>query len=244
MEFILAKVFKVRKHKNDIIYYMKKRGRFKFKIKTWQLLLILIPFLFLDATLLRLDHIKMTELRDAVLAADEAEDDEEIARTLEELKKFVFSNMVINVVEDNGTQKITFGTGPFYLEHQYIRAANAALKEAEAKVASDGNPNGNVYALASDVCSPLAAQNGWTWNDSRFINCMLTEINKYPAADEIQDKIIASLPSTELYRKNYASPVWTPTLTGFMVLITVIMIVVIFIRVIIWIVLRLSLLFI
>ena len=56
--------------------YMKRRGRLKFKIKTWQLLLILIPFLFLDATLLRMDHIRMTELRDAVLAADEAEDDE------------------------------------------------------------------------------------------------------------------------------------------------------------------------
>ena len=59
---------------------MKKRGRIKFhKIKTWQLLLILVPLLFLDATLLRMDHIKMTELRSAVLTADEAEDDEEIA---------------------------------------------------------------------------------------------------------------------------------------------------------------------
>ena len=65
---------------------MKKRGRPKFKIKTWQLILILIPVLFLDATLLRMDHIKMTKLRDAVLAADEAENDEEIARTLDELK--------------------------------------------------------------------------------------------------------------------------------------------------------------
>ena len=222
---------------------MKKRGRPKFKIKTWQLILILIPVLFLDAMLLRMDHIKMTKLRDAVLAADEAENDEEIARTLDELKKFVFSNIVINIVEDNGTQRITFGTGPFYLEHQYIRTANAALKEAESKLRSDDNPNGNVYALASDVCSPLAAQNGWTWNDSRFINCMLTEINKYPATDEIQDKIIASLPSTELYRKNYASPIFVPTLTGFMLLVTAIIIVVIFIRFLIWLILRLSLLF-
>ena len=228
---------------------MKKRGRFQIKkfrikkIKTWQLLLILAPLLFLDATFLRVDHIRMTELRDAVLAADEAEDDEEISRTLEELKRFVFSNIVINVVDDNGIQKISFGTGPFYLEHQYVRAANVALKEAQAKLEADGNPNGNVYALASDVCSPIAVQNGWTWDDSRFINCMLTEINKYPAADEIQDRIIASLPSTELYRKNYASPVWAPTLSGFLILLTIIIIVVIFIRVVIWIILRLSLIF-
>ena len=226
---------------------MKARGRFKFKkfkIKTWQLLLVLVPLLFFDATLLRIDHIRMTELRDAVLKADEAEDDAEISRTLEELKRFVFSNIVINVVEDNGTQKVTFGTGPFYLEHQYNRAANAALAAAEANLSSDSNPNGNVYALASNVCSPQAQQNGWTWNDSRFINCMLTEINKYPAANEIQDKIITSLPSTELYRKNYASPIWAPSLTGFFILITILLIVVIFIRGVIWIVLRLSLLFI
>ena len=224
--------------------YMKKRGRLKFKIKTWQLLLILIPFLFLDATLLRMDHIRMTELRDAVLAADEAEDDEEISRTREELKNFVFSNIVINIVEDNGAQKITFGTGPFYLEHQYIRAANAALKAAEQNLAADANPNGNIYAAASAVCQPLAIANGWSWNNANYINCMMTEIQKYPSADELQDQVVASLPSTELYRKNYASPVWAPTLAGFMILITVIIIVVIFIRGVIWIVLRLSLLFI
>ena len=106
---------------------MKKRGRIKFhKVKTWKLLVLLVPLLFVDATLLRIDHIKMTELRDAVLEADKNENDEEISQNLEKLKDFVFSNIVINVVDDNGNQRVTFGTGPFYLEHQYIRAANKA----------------------------------------------------------------------------------------------------------------------
>ena len=223
---------------------MKKRGRIKIrKIKTWQLFLILMLLLFVDATLLRLDHIRMTELRDAVLAADEAENDEEVAANLEKLKEFVFSNIVINVTEENGKQKIAFGTGPFYLEHQYIRAANAALEEAEKNIGSDNNPNGNIYQLASDVCRPQAIADGWSWNDANYINCMMGEIQKYPAADEIQDKIIASLPSTELYRKNYASPLWAPTLTGFMILITVVVAVVILTRGFIWVILRLSLLF-
>ncbi|MBQ6414075.1 hypothetical protein IJI28_00415 [Candidatus Saccharibacteria bacterium] len=223
---------------------MKKRGRIKIhKLKTWQLLLILVPFLFLDATLLRLDHIKMTELRDAVLAADESENDEETTKRLEELRGFVLSNMVINVVDDNGEQKITFGTGPFYLEHQYIRAANKALEEAESKLVDDSNPNGNVYAKASETCRAQAIANGWTWDNPNYINCMVSEIQKYPAADELHDTIKASLPSTELYRREYASPVWAPTLTGFMILITLIIIVVIIIRMLVWIVLRLSLLF-
>lgn len=222
---------------------MKKRGHKKLKIKTWQLLVVLIPLLFIDATLLRLDHIRMTELRNAVLAADAAEDDAEVSRTLEELKKFVFSNIVINVEDYNGEQNIAFGTGPFYLEHLYLRDANAALKEAEKKLTNDANPNGNIYAMASAVCQPQAIQNGWAWNDSRYINCMMAEINKYPSAGEIQDQIVASLPSTELYRREFVSPIWAPSFAGFLLLITAIIIVVIFIRFIIWLILRLSLLF-
>lgn len=221
----------------------KGRERKKIKIKTWWLLILLIPLLFIDATLLRQDHIKMTELRDAVFKADEAENDEEIMRTLTELKNFVFSNIVINVIEENGTQRVVFGTGPFYLEHSYIRAANKALGEAEKNLASDANPHGNIYALAAGVCKPLAIQNGWNYRDPNFINCMMTEINKYPASDNLQDQIVAALPSTELYRHNYASPIFVPTLTGIMLLITVIIIVLVLIRFIVWIVLRLSLVF-
>lgn len=230
--------------KTGIIRYMKKRGRMKFhQIKTWQLLVVLVPLLFVDATLLRMDHIRMTELRDAVLAADASENDEATMRALEELKSFVFSNIVVNVVDDNGRQEVIFGTGPFYLEHQYIRAANKALAEAEATIAADSNPNGNIYQMASEVCQPQAIVNGWSWNNADYINCMVGEIQKYPAADELNDTIAASLPSTELYRKNYASPVWAPSLAGWMILITLIVIVVIFIRGIAWVVLRLSLLF-
>lgn len=224
---------------------MKKRGRKKFhKIKTWQLLVLLVPLLFVDATLLRVNHIQMTELRDAVLAADAAEaSDEEIAEKLTALKDFTFNNIVINVVDDNGAQAVTFGTGPFYLEHTYIRAANKALAEAEARFADDSNPNGNIYGMASEVCRAQAIANGWSWDDANYINCMVGEINKYPAADDIQDTIAASLPSTELYRHNYASPVWAPTLTGWAILVTVVILAVILLRGIVWVVLRLSLLF-
>lgn len=234
---------------------MKKSGHSKFaklklhklkfrKLKTWQLIVILIPLLFIDATLLRIDHLRMADLRMAVLTADENEDDAAVAENLAALKAFVFSNIVINVVDDNGVQKVTFGTGPFYLEHQYIRAANRALEDAEHTLAADSNPYGNIYKAASDVCQPQAIANGWDWNTPSFINCMTSEIQKYPASENLSDQIAASLPSTELYRKNYASPFWAPTLTGFMLLLTLVLIVVILIRCLIWIVLRFSLLFI
>ena len=213
-------------------------------LKNWQLFLILVPLLFLGVELLRRDHIKMTELRDAVIEADASEDDARLGETLDELKKFVFSNVVINIVDDNGAQKITFGTGPFYLERQYTRAALAALEAAEGDFVSDDNPNGNIYGMASEVCQPIAIRNHWAWTDPNYINCMLTEIDKYPAADqEIKDRIIAKVPSTELYRKNYDSPIWAPTLTGAIELIALAIIVVIFIRIVIWIFLRIALRF-
>ena len=87
------------------------KNRKKLKIKTWILILLLIPLLGLDVWLLRQNHIKMTELRDAVLQADEEENDEKIASTIKELREYTLNNIVINVVEENGTQKVTFGTG-------------------------------------------------------------------------------------------------------------------------------------
>ncbi len=220
------------------------KKRKKIKIKTWVLILLLIPLIFADIWLLRQNHIKMTELRDAVIQADADEDDEKLSAALTELRDYTFNNVVINVVEENGTQKITFGTGPFYLEHQYLRAAKKALEEAEKKMSGDNNPYGNVYGKAGEICRARALENGWTWDNVNFINCMLTEIQKYPSAAEIQDTIIASLPSTELYRRNYASPIWAPSLVGFTLLLTALIIVVIFIRFLIWLILRLSLLFI
>ena len=220
------------------------KNRKKLKIKTWVLILLLIPLLPLDVFLLRQNHIKMTELRDAVIAADAEEDDAKIASTLSELRTYTYNNIVINIVEENGTQRVTFGTGPFYLEHKYLKDAKKALEDAEKKMSGDNNPYGNIYGQAGETCRALALQYHWSWDTPDFINCMLTEIQKYPSSAEIQDTIIAALPSTELYRHNYASPVWAPSLAGFVILLTVIVIVVIFIRFLIWLVLRLSLLFI
>lgn len=213
------------------------------QVKTWQLALILLPLLFISATLLRFDHIKMTDLKAEVTEADESGDDDAIAEALKNLKEFTFSHTVINIIEKNGEQYVTFGTGPIYLEHQYQRKASEALVAAEAQAGNDDNPNGNVFAKAMDVCKPLAIQNGWTWNSQGYLDCMTGEINKYPTSDRIEDTYAASLPSTALFRYDFASPAWTPTLSGLVMLLCVVLIVVIFIRILIWCVLRLALIF-
>lgn len=214
------------------------------RIKTWQLLLVLIPLLFITATLLRFDHIKMTELRGEVLAADEEDNDEKIAEALKTLKDFTFSHIIINVVERNGKSYITFGTGPFYLEHQYLRKTSQILQEAEQNVGTDANPNGNVYAAAMSVCQPQAQRYGWAWNNPDYMNCYLTEINKYPVSERIEDTVVVSLPDTSLYRYDFASPVWAPTLTGFAILASLILTAIVIIRIFAWLVIHIAILFI
>ena len=213
------------------------------QIKTWQLIIILFLLLFISATLLRFDHIKMTDLKAEVVAADESGDKEEITKALDDLKNFTFTHTVINIIEKNGKQYVTFGTGPVYLEHEYEREATAALKAAEEKAATDENPNGNVFAKAMDVCKPQAIANGWAWNSQGYLDCMTGEINKYPTTDRIEDTYVASLPSTALFRYDFASPIWTPSLSGFVNILCIILIVVILTKILIWCVLRLALFF-
>ncbi|MBQ6320842.1 hypothetical protein IJI17_01300 [Candidatus Saccharibacteria bacterium] len=215
--------------------------RKKLSLKTWQLFLIFVLLCFASATLLRLDHIQMTTLRSEVLAADAEGNAENLAASLNRLKSFTTKNIIVNVVESNGVKRLEFGTGVFYLEQSYLRDAGAALASVAETEIDDSNPNGNVYALASAVCRPLAIKNGWSWNHPDHIACYQSELAKYPAEDVSNATITAELPSTELYRREFVSPVWAPTASGFVLLVAALLGVVIFIRFLIWLILEISL---
>ena len=216
------------------------------KVRTWQFILVLIPLLFLTVTFFRFDHLHMDDLRHAVITADEAADEtgDEVAlsQALAELQSFTFSHTVFSAVEDNGIQTLVLGTGPFYLQHQYDRAAEAAIAEAESKIVDDSNPNGNIYAAAASVCQPIAKANGWHWYEQPYLDCMTGELAKYPTTDALET-VTATIPSPELYRYNYASPIWAPSLSGFATILCLLLIVVIFIRFLIWFIVRIGMLF-
>ena len=212
-------------------------------VRNWQLLLILIPLLFVTATLLRLDHLRMVDLRNAVLEADELGDEEILREKLQALQDFTFTHVVVNVIERNGVQNIAFGTGPFYLEGQYLRAANTAIAEAESQLANDTNPNGNIYAAVSAICRPQAIANGWAWNSPGYLNCWTSELAKYPAADELNSQLTANIPSTELFRYDFASPIWAPSWAGWAILACIVILAIVIIRLVIWCVLQIFLLF-
>lgn len=207
---------------------------------SWKLALIFILLCFLSATLLRFDHIKMVDLRNAVLQADESEDDAAIAESLNSLKNFTQKHIVFNLHDDNGRQTIIFGTGPFYLEHQYMRKAKEELARAQAEADKMvSNPNGNIYRKAADVCDALGIKYGWRYPDQRYIDCWMSELDKYPTTDNLTVQG-AKIPSTELYRYDFASPIWYPCLSGIVILLTVLAFVALAIRFLIWLFLRLA----
>ena len=218
-----------------------KRAR---QIKTWQLIIILLLLLFIEATLLRFNHLHMNDLKSAVAAADESGDDAAIATALDNLSNYTFTHTIVNITEKNGESTITFGTGPIYLEHQYNKKASEALAAAEQNVTTDANPNGNVFAKAMAVCRPLALQNGWVSESPEYINCFTSEIAKYPASEALEDTYVATLPSTALFRYDFASPIWTPSPEGFLAIICLILTVIIIGRFLIWLTLRVALVFI
>lgn len=218
------------------------KRRFK-SVQTWQLVVILIPLLFFTATLLRLDHLKMVELRSAVLTADQEGNEEQIQQTLTALRDYVYSHTVINIVENNGIQQVTFGTGPFYLEQQYIRAANAAIEAASSELVDDSNPYGNIYAAVAAICQPQAIANGWQWSSPGYLDCWTSELAKYPETDISDNHLVAKIPSTELYRHNYASPIFSWTPAGIAIIACVVLALIIIVRIIIWLALKVALLF-
>ena len=214
-------------------------------ISSWKLILVLILLAFLGATLLRFDHITMSELRQEVLTADENEETDEILSSLNKLRNFTLKHIVFNILEDNGKQQIIFGTGPFYLENLYIHDAKEAIKkqqeEIEKKGITDKNPNGNIFAKVAKICDGKARTYGWPYYDKRYLNCYTTELAKYPSSSSLTTDLEAVLPPVENYRYDIASPIWYPCASGIVLLIAAVLAIWIVCRLVFWIVASIAL---
>lgn len=215
------------------------------QIQAWKLFIIFILLAFLTATSLRLDHLKMVRLRGDVIAADRQGDPNLIKERLGVLQHFTSTHIVFNQVSENGERKIIFGTGPFYLEQQYVKKAQAELAKAKALAAknSSTNPNGNVFQKAALVCDAAGKKHGWRYPDAAYIDCFQSELAKYPSSNAIDSYLEAMLPSTNLYRQDFSSPIWYPSRSGFLLIILLLLGIYLLWRCIFWLILSLILFF-
>ncbi len=216
-----------------------------FHISSWKLILVLILLIFLGATLLRFDNLRMVELRDAVLAADEQEDKDKILSSLNELRNFTLKHIIFITISENGQDQIVFGTGPFYLENLYIHDAKEAIAKQQAEIEKQGttgqNPNGNIFYKVAQICDGRARAGGWPYYDKRYLDCYTNELAKYPSSSSLTTELEAVLPPTENYRFDIAAPMWYPCASGIVILIAIIIAIWLICRFIFWLVTSIAL---
>jgi hypothetical protein len=191
------------------------------RIKTWQLVILLLLALLVTATFLRLNNIGMVERRDTVKAADKAGDADALRNRLYDLQRYVSAHM-------NATPGKIALTGTYERDSQKAKAA--------AEAAGSSNPNGNVYQKAADVCDPQGRAQGWRWPDPRYIACIDTELSKYPATSGPVQSI--QLPDVNMYYQSFVSPMWSPDFAGWSALVCVVIGIMIVARIISLVVLR------
>jgi hypothetical protein len=177
------------------------------RIKTWQLIVLLIIAGFISATFLRLNNIGMVERRDAVLSADKHGDEQVLIQRLYDLQRHVSAHMNTDL-----------GRG-VYLESSYARD----LQDWQSSQYGDGNPNGNIYKKAQEVCAPRFRS-----YSAAYLQCTTSELAKYPAAaDPATD---TSKPRQEAYIHAFSSPLWSPDFAGWSVLLFILILGLIVVR--------------
>lgn len=161
--------------------------------------------LLITATFLRLNNIGMIERRNAVISADKAGDNEVTQARLFDLQRYSASHMNAD-------------SGAVYLSEQYDRDTKKAIAAASAAGGAD-----NINTKADAVCKAQHA--GYS---QAYVQCFAAELAKYPSGMNAPDK--ANLPSSELYRHSFSSPIWSPDFAGFGVVICILITLVILAR--------------
>lgn len=176
------------------------------RIKTWQLLILLILAGFVSATFLRLNNVGMVQRRDAVLAADESGDQESIRSRLYELQHYVSAHMNTNM------------GGGIYLENQYQRDYESALAAASSSTGSAEN----VYKEVTDACQ--AQYTIW----SAYFQCVTDRLGSMPDGSDLSANV--QFPKAEAYRHDFASPLWSPDFAGWSIVVCAVLLLVIIAR--------------
>lgn len=188
------------------------------RVKTWQLVIVLILLCFVAATFLRLNNIGMEQRRDAVYTADKNGNETEIINALSDLQQYVGSHM--NTGLDGGV----------YLKDSYQRAYNRAVSAAS----SADDPNGNIYQKAAQVCDPQ-----FHYYTYAYQACFMNELQKYPGSNQLVTQL--NLPPPTSFRHDFVSPLWSPDFAGWAVLACIIVALIIVVRLITLGILRLML---
>lgn len=188
------------------------------RVKTWQLVIILLLLSLVAATFLRMNNLNMVARRDAVTAADKKGDRAAIQASLTDLQAYVSHHMNTDL-----------GQG-VYLTASYDRDRAAALAKAQSS-----KDEGAAYRQADQFCRQRFVGGVSSFRND-YVQCV---INK--TADLKTGQTPLKLPQSQLYRYDFASPLWSPDLAGLFVAVCGLLVAIIVVRMVFMIVLRLLL---
>lgn len=184
------------------------------RVKTWQLVIVLLLMGFVAATFMRLNNVGMVQRRDAAIKAADPGD----ARArLYDLQKYSIGHMNAD-------------TGVFYMEGLHSRDSQAVT---EAFQRANGNTT-SVNAKADAVCKPLSA--GYS---KEYQDCMIREITR--GGQVVDPLTLPKYPDAALYRYSFVSPLLTFDFAGIAVLACLVIVVIIIARAISLLVLKMLL---
>lgn len=187
------------------------------RVKTWQLVVLLVLMGFVAATFLRLNNVGMIQRRDAVISADKQGKAEVTRDRVLELQHYVSAHM-------------NTGQNDVYLASQYERDKAALVQQAATT-----NQGGDVINAKVDaICKPQ-----FSGYSQGYVECFAREYAKYaPDSDPVSE---VKMPDPDKYRFVFAPPLWSPDFAGFSLLACLVIIVLIIGRLLTLVVLRLLL---
>jgi hypothetical protein len=169
------------------------------RLKSWQLLLILVVLVGVSAFLLRQNNLEMIRLRAAVEQADQQNGD--VAKAVLNLQHYVSSHMNTDLGEG------------LALQYSYQRAYEAAVQQA----ASSTNPQAALYSRVEEECRPVFQR---TQSFPAYTQCAHDRLSQLAPGQDALSGLKA--PPADLYKINFASPIWSPDAAGFAVVVTII----------------------
>lgn len=166
------------------------------KVSYWYFLIACIICVVVAIFALRNNNLTAVQLRDAVIKTDKDNGDTEAA--LRKLREYVHAHMHTNLATDNGIYP------PIQLRYRYERLVATEKAKLEQQ-------KGNTYKDAQDYCEKNSPQ---SFYGAGRLPCIQNYIDTHP----ISNKEI-SIPDG-LYKYNFESPVWSPDLAGWSIVLS------------------------
>lgn len=165
----------------------------------WYLLAVSLVGGMVCVLALRQNNLNMIKLRDKVFAADKADGD--IEGALRDLRSYVYAHMNTNLSSDNSIKP------PIQLKYRYERL----LKAEQDRVKSD---SGQTYTDAQRYCEKKFPEGFY---GATRLPCIRDYLKKHtPKA--VQERPIPDA----LYKFDFVSPLWSPDLAGWSMLVAIV----------------------